>query len=255
MYPLTTLHVPVRAEKEALVVRALLSEAVGQQKVAGDGKKVIALDLLDRAGLDEGAKSALHALTKTYKDARNPMIITGEEITGLDDANPLMDLWALALTKGILPEQRLGLIVLKPCGNSAGAWRLGTASENGLSGRDKWKGGLLLLGGKHNLDAGLMDDLSDLEFLAVVGPGLPENLADKAHVFLPNPLWTEEDGSYCSLDGADVAYKKKVLDAPEGMKHTCEIFLALGERTKTKPDCSTWDQICEKTKQALGLED
>ena len=251
MYPLTAHYVPVGEGKEALVIRALVEAAGIGANASGEGAQAGDLDLLQRAELDQPAREAFQALVRAYKDAAHPMILVGEDVTGLEDHHPLKGLLELALQKGSLHEDRPGLILLKPYGNSAGAWRLGAASEKAPTVQGRWKGGLLLTDGEPLTDAGLLDAMGHVDFLAVAGPRLPETLTDKAHVFLPKPGWMWEDGSYVSLDGTEIVYKNKVLCAPDGILGTWHILGSLAERIKAPAAFTGWDEIREQTQHAL----
>ena len=94
--------------------------------------------------------------------------------------------------------------------------------------------------------------LTGLDFLAVISPYVPEALIDKADVFIPNPAWLEEDGTYTSLDGSETGYKKKVLEPPNGVRDSWQILSALAERTGFRPDFQTWNDVCKAAQKEIG---
>ena len=105
----------------------------------------------------------------------------------------------------------------------------------------------MLLGDQELLPSGILDNLNELDFLAVIGPYLPESLTDNAHAFLPKPLWLEENGTYTSLDGSEFAYKQRVLEPPEGIKDTWQTLLSLAKKGDFNPGFTTWDELRKKT--------
>ena len=105
----------------------------------------------------------------------------------------------------------------------------------------------MLLGDQELLPSGILDSLNELDFLAVIGPHLPESLTDKAHAFIPKPLWLEENGTYTSLDGSEFDYKQRVLEPPEGIKDTWQTLLSLAKKSNFNPGFTTWDELRKKT--------
>ncbi|MBL7175027.1 MAG: molybdopterin-dependent oxidoreductase [Desulfobacteraceae bacterium] len=246
MYPLTSYCLPVKQGDESSLLKALLAETIAslkekpqrgdRQRISEEAEKVNVPDLLNRTGMDEEAKKVFHGVVDTFIGSENPLIIAGEELTGLNNSSGLLDTANLTLLKGLLPADTLRLIILKPYGNSVGAWKLGISSAKEMSDNVNSKGGLMLLGGEEISDPDILDILNGLDFLAVISPYFPESLAHKAHLFIPSPLWMEEDGTYTSLDGREIALKKKVLNAPDGVKDSCETLMALAERIGFHPD-------------------
>jgi NADH dehydrogenase/NADH:ubiquinone oxidoreductase subunit G len=112
---------------------------------------------------------------------------------------------------------------------------------------------MVLLGGEE-VDGARPSDLQGMEFLAVLSPFKSTAWSEKAHVLIPKPLWTEEDGSYTSLDGGEIAYKRKVLAPPQGVKDSWQTLWALAERTQFRPSFSDWDGLCATVKQEMRSE-
>jgi NADH dehydrogenase/NADH:ubiquinone oxidoreductase subunit G len=113
------------------------------------------------------------------------------------------------------------------------------------------KGGLVVLGHAKDLESPALAGLGEPDFLAVISPYFPESLAGKAHVVIPKPLWTEENGSFTSLDGEDVAYKQKVLDPPEGVRNSWDTLSALAEHAGFHHTLATWDDLSSKAAKAI----
>ena len=270
MYPLTSYYVPVKPEDESLLIKAILSEVTNSAKepsssvilpipqvsnwkrISDEVEKMHVPDILKKLGLDEDAKNAFYEIVKAFINSKNPMLIAGQELTTLKSFGGLSGAVYLALLKNLLPDNSLRLIILKPQGNSAGALKLGISSNEEITSKDKWKGGLVLLAGEEILDPGMLDSLNGLDFLGVITPNFQKGLADKAHVFIPKPLWMEEDGTYTSLDGFETAYKKKVINAPKGIQDTWQTLFSLAEKTGLHPDFKTWNDLCKKAEEAIS---
>jgi predicted molibdopterin-dependent oxidoreductase YjgC len=101
------------------------------------------------------------------------------------------------------------------------------------------------------LDGAILDGLGELDFLAVLSPYFPETLADKAHVLMPKPLWMEEDGTYSALDGCEIAYKKKVLNAPSDIKDSWHTFSLLAERIGFHSEFKSWKDLAEEAQRRI----
>ena len=250
LYPFTTHHLPLKAGDEPLLIKALLDEVSASE--TDTAKEPGVADALQKLGLNEADRAAFHEIARTVTDAANPLFITGEGLTAARDSSGFNSIVSLARLKGLLPESTLRLIILKPYGNSSGAWRLGLASSAGPKGLDKLKACLLFLSGDQALNPDLLERLTDLDFLSVISPYIPESLAEKADVFIPSPLWLEEDGTYTSLDGSETGYQKKVLEPPDGVKNSWEILSALAERTGFRPDFETWNDLCKTAQKEMG---
>lgn len=254
MHPWTSLYLSPENGNKLLLIKALLDEAISSIKESfGEVGEINVPDMLKREGMDWETRKTLYEMVRIFNKSKNPIIIAGGELTGLEDQSWLMYIMKLAFLKGILPENTLRLIILKPDGNSAGAWRLGLSSRKGINGKDKWRGGLMLLGGEETLSSDLLDRFSGLDFLGVMSPYFPEALADKAHVIIPKPLWMEEDGTYTSLDGIEFSYREKVLNPPEGVKGSWQTMVALADRTKFRPDFKTWKELRKKVEKEMEL--
>jgi formate dehydrogenase major subunit len=210
------------------------------------------LKFLSTIGFDGAAIKAFFKVVQSYAKSTNPLLVVGEEVIGLDDPSGLKYVVELAKEKGQFPDGTSRMIFLKQDGNSSGAWKLGLSSKTGPTGA-ALKGGLVLLGGEA-VDAGRPDDLAGIEFLAVLSPFKSKPWTDKAHVLIPKPLWMEEDGSYTSLDGREIAYKRKVLAPPQGVKDSWQTLWALVERTQFRPSFSDWDGLCATVKQEMRSE-
>ena len=263
MAPFTSYYLQEKNGDEPLLVKAILGEFITsvderrsnshRQNVFEELKKekMNVPALLKKAGLDEDGKKVFYEVAKTFANSVNPLLIAGEELTGHQNTFGFRDILNLVLMKGLLPEDILRLIILKPHGNSAGAWKLGLSSNKDLNSKDKLSGGFILLGEEKISDSNILNSLNGLDFLAVLGSYFPAALQNKAHVLLPNPLWMEEDGTYTSLDGRETAYKKKVLNAPDGINDSWRTLLTLAERTGFHSEFETWNDLSKKAEQEI----
>jgi len=259
--PFTAYHLPVNNGKEPLLVKAMLKEAIGLVKnpsltstwkrIIEETKKIDPAHILNKIGLDKNAIENFHEMVNSFMTSSNPLILTGEGLTGLSDISGLYDTINLSLLKGLINKNLLRIIILKPKGNSAGAWQLGISSNKEPSHTNKRKGGLLLLSGEDGPSHDFSDDINALDFLAIVSPYFPETLAQKGDIMIPRPLWMEEDGTYTSLDGFKTAYKKKVVNAPKGMKDTWQTLMSLADKIGFHPDLKTWDDLCRKAEESV----
>ncbi len=186
------------------------------------------------------------AMVAAYLNARNPLLIAGEGLLNAADASALNYLAKLALLKDRLDGDRLRLMLLKPRGNAAGAWKLGMASPTSIPSSNGLKAGIVILEGETACDDPLWRAMTQLDFLAVISPYLAPALLDKAHVLIPRPTWLEEAGSYTALDGTETVFVNKILNAPAGVKDTWEILIALAKRAGCTVDVKTLADLTHK---------
>jgi NADH dehydrogenase/NADH:ubiquinone oxidoreductase subunit G len=242
MEPLTTYYLSVQNGEMSGLVQSLLNEA-GRKAQAASAPKVRSKKAArpaaagmpgrsspDALNLGPEAQQVFDQVAAEFGSAKNPILVAGHSMLSADDAAGLKGLAELALLKGMDPSGFLGLIILKPWGNSAGAWKLGVASANGNIAGDHLKAGLLVLGGETAPEAMVWQGQHPPDFLGVFSPYIPPNLLDKAHVLIPTPTWLEEDGTYTALDGGEVAFVQKVLDPPAGVAETRRTLLSLAQR-------------------------
>ncbi len=199
----TSVHLPASPPESAMLISTILNE----------------IDPRSRSKPAETVRERWQPhgygyLVKLIKEARNPIVITGPDMTGLDDSSGLRDLISLTRIKGLLPDQCLRLILLKPRGNSAGAWALGLAAGQGFSETNGFRAGLVCLADENDL--GL--ELPGLDFLAVISPYWPEALADGVQVLLPKTRWLEAEGTFMTADGSGERVCKRVLEPPPEVK-------------------------------------
>ena len=262
-FPFASYRLPMGPD-QGLLIRALLAEASAHAKglkgtgpvlrqggLARDQEDISIPAVAARIGLETDVRSAFENLVRDFAGAANPLIITGKGITGVEDGAALTDLANLALLKGLMPGNRLRLLVLKPGGNSSAAWKLGLASAAEPDGREGWRGGLVLLGEEDIAQSSLPFPLKRVEFLAALSPTFPESLEDTAHVLIPCPLWMEEEGTFTSLDGTETAFKPKVLDAPAGVKDTWETLWAISEGAGFRPPFRSWEDLSRKAEEEI----
>lgn len=239
--PFTSWHLPVNSGDEPLVARAILRDMVDLVKepsrvsnwkeIYGEVNSVDSAEIIDRLGLDSSGTKGFHEMVNSFASSVNPLIVTGEGVTGLKDPSGLHDLINLSLLKGALAENVLRIVVLKPCGNSAGAWQLGVASTMEPSYSERMKGGVLLLSGEREQPLhALSKSVDNIDFLALLTPLFPEPLPLKADILIPTPLWMEEDGTCTSLDGSHSMFRKKVVLPLDGVRDTGSLLLTLAEK-------------------------
>jgi len=214
--PLAHLHLKVADDDLPSLLNTLLS-AVSQNGGA-------------KAPQDFGQGEDFARLAEALKKSRSPVILAGLDASRPGAPEGLKDLVKLAEHKARARAKNLPIIVLKPYGNSAGAWDLGLAGGQGIKDADGLKGCLLWLSGETSLPPYLAARLNGLDFLAVVSPYFPTSVTEKAQLVIPKPAWTEADGTYSLSDGSGSRFKKKVLNPPEGVRPAQETLAALSGR-------------------------
>ena len=260
MPPFASFQFPVKDEKLPLLIKAFRAEVTtAGKKISQKGKRpsqsregaVDVSRLLKEAGLSKGAKKAFVDMVAAFVHSTHPLILVGEAVTGLKSPSAFQDAMKLALSKGLDSGNVLRLMVLKPYGNSAGAWKLGLSSNGDSKGKESWKGGLLYLGHPKDLDSSVTADLGNLDFLGVISPYFPESLADCAHVVIPKPLGMESSGSYTSLDGWETGLVEKIMDPPEGVKDSWETLNILADQIGFRHKFKTWEDLSKKAEKAI----
>ncbi len=251
---------PMEDEKLPLLIKAFRTEvAAAGKRISQRSKRPAqtregATDvsaLLKEAGLAKGAKKAFLEMVSAFVRATHPLILVGEAVTGFKSPSAFQDAVKLALSKGLDAGNVLKLMILKPNGNSAGAWKLGLSSNGDSKGTESWKGGLLCLGHPRDLDSIATADFRNLDFLGVISPYFPESLADCSHVVLPKPLGLESRGTYTSLDGWETGFVEKVLDPPEGVKDLWEALNILADQIGFRHKFKTWEDLSKKADKAI----
>ncbi len=246
LLPLISYHLPVKKGEESLLIKAMLKDTPGMiqnpdratddwKRICKETKRVDSAKLLHTLGLNGTDIVLFQEMVKAYALSLNPLIITGEGLTGIKDASGLNDLIDLAILKRDLTETNLGIILLKPFGNSSGAWQTGVSSTEEFPPGTPWKGGLLVLSGEEDLTHMRSDPLSTADFLAVISPFFPVELAQTADIMIPTPTWMEEDGTYTSLDGREIVLKQKVFYPPDDIRNTQETLTQLAKKAGLIP--------------------
>jgi len=256
--PFGTYQIMPQAERLPDIVRAL-SAAVGAAAGSGSeaGKRSGKLDkasgetLLSEQGLEASEQEMLEDIVTAYVTARNPLILVGTALTGLQDGNALKKVREMASLKSGSQAEGLNVILLKPAGNSAGAWRLGVAGAELAVPSERLRGGVIRLAESEDEAWKLISGLDRLEFLAVLSPYVPERLGQKANLLIPVATWMETHGSYMSLDGRDLGYRSAVLDPPDDVRPMWQILCDLMARCGSASVTPKWDDIRERAKRAL----
>ncbi len=187
-------------------------------------------------------------------DSANPLIIVGEDVAAQKDLSGLRALMNLALLKGLYGNDRLRLIVLKPDGNSMGAYKLLHLSDEKKRAPAIPKGGLVLLEQDPFQDTVNLKAPANLDFLAVISPYWPASLVDCAHVLIPKTFWMETDGTCTGLDGWEIAFRQKMLDPPDGINPSWHTLMALAARANVHLDYGSWDELRQKAEQEVQCD-
>lgn len=256
--PVEPLEIGVMPGKEEKFMEALLvslmkrgkgTPKARKAKTAAPSGEAQVTRILEAAGIAENEKEQFENIVKAFGDAKNPLVIAGPSLTVESNGTRLAA--QISMLKGHSPGERLRLLLLKTCGNSAGAWKMRIPSSKESGRNAGWKGGMLLLGGEREPQE-LPPFLHELEFLAVVTPYLHDTLAQYAHVLLPSPSWAEREGTFTSLDGQETAYAKRILDLPEGVRDAWRTLIDLGKGTGSLLKMKKWDQLRTKAREMDG---
>ena len=65
----------------------------------------------------------------------------------------------------------------------------------------------------------------------------------------------EEDGTYTSLDGREIAYKQRILEPPEGVQRSWRTLLTLANLSGVASDVKTWNDLRDKVEQEIEKGD
>jgi len=258
--PFASFQFPLKEEHLPLFIKAFRAEAAEAGKkiskkskgsVKGKQEATEVSALLKEAGLPKGAKKSFQEMVSAFVRSTRPLILVGEALTGLKSPSAFQDAVRLALSKGLDSGNVLRLMVLKPYGNSAGAWKLGLSSNGVSKIKDSWKAGLLYLGHPKDLNSKAVAELGNLDFLGVISPYFPEALADRCQVVLPKPLGLESAGTYTSVDGWETGFVEKVLEPPEGVKDSWETLKSLADQIGFRHKFKTWEDLSQKAQKAI----
>jgi formate dehydrogenase major subunit len=264
MYPNGAHHIQVKNGDELLLIRTVLSEAIKVMKKtasAPDTGKIFeqtapvkVKEIVKRLQLDAKGEFALDEIIRDYVDSTNPLIIVGEDIAAQKDLSGLRALVNLALLKGLYGNDYLRLIILKPCGNSMGAYKLIHLADPSKQAQTIPKGGMVLLEQDPFQDRPHLKIPDGLDFLAVISPYWPDSLVDRTHMLIPKPLWMEMDGTCTGLDGSEIAFRQKMLNAPDGIKPSWQTLVALSAKANVHLDYCSWNELRKKAEQEIRKE-
>jgi len=261
LYPYGAHHIPVKKGDELLLIKAVLSEAIKVMKKTASAadvgrilqqtKPVKAEDIVKKLNLNGTAQAVLDEIIHDYVASANPLIIVGEDVGFQQDLSGLHALVDLALLKGLYDNERLRLVVLKPSGNSMGAYKLLNRFDREKQAQTIPKGGLVLLEQDLFQDRPHLQIPGDLDFLAIISPYWPVSLADCAHVLIPKPLWMETDGTCTGLDGSEIAFRRKVINAPAEIKSSWETLSGLAARAHVHLGYGSWVELRQKAQHEI----
>ncbi|MCF8110834.1 MAG: (2Fe-2S)-binding protein [Desulfobacteraceae bacterium] len=256
--PQINYRLPVGEEDIEATVRAMLKKvltlirpavsSLELKKFQAAGRQIDSAEILEEQGLDQKELGDFDEIARNFAKAASPLVLIGARSNGIQGAPGLKDAIRLAFARNT-GSGRLPLIIFKPFGNSAGAWKLGAASPVPPPAHAGWKAGLVMAANGETPGRMVADNFDMLEFLAVFSPFFPKGaLGKKANVILPVPLWMEEDGSYTSMDGREVIFKKRVLDAPANVKDSRKAMIALAEKAGVPLEHHDLNELQEKTR-------
>ncbi len=261
MSPWSRYYIPFSSGNAPQVIHTFLAQTLkstyhlrssGWEPVLSELKKIDVQSCLNQFGMDNAEKNEFKAAVEGFIASKNPIIIAGNEVTGLKESDSLHNLMLLSLSKGILPENALRLVILKPGSNSSGAIKLGIYSDESLAKHSetgtekvlrKLKRGIVLLEDEKVEDSTVLSKLDNLDFLAVITPFFSEALKKKAHVLIPRPVGLEEEGTYTSLDGQEIRTAQALLLKPKDVSESWQTLLALMQRTDFHPGYARWKDI------------
>ncbi len=253
------MHWGVAPEALPSAARALLAGAV---QAAGGSDPITRwkriLSELESAGseglpgeLSEEVKKEGQEMALGFMRANSPVIVAGPELLGRREHSALLQIMFLALLKGLLPQNALRLILLKPGGNAASALRLNCLEIPEEVEKQGAGACLVLLGGDQNRE--LHGVVPKADFLALIGAHVPHELMRRAHVVLPRPLWPEQGGNYLSLDGHEVGNVSAIQSPPAGLRRSWEVLLALAGRAGIRGLPSDPQVLSARSLAALNL--
>ena len=203
--------------------------------------------LLEKSGLDFGLSSPakppeglngreLDELAQRFKQARKPILIIGEGLTGLPTPEGAKRALALTAVEKEGNGQPWGLIVLRPGGNCMGIQDLGLIEPDEAGPpANQFQGGIILMSEGDSPDAELEKDLRILDFLAVISPIKGSPYAEAAKVLIPKPTRLESNGTFMSMDGARKAYKAKIIRPSGNIPPVLKTLAAIQDRIVTAP--------------------
>ncbi|MGQ9655394.1 MAG: molybdopterin-dependent oxidoreductase, partial [Thermodesulfobacteriota bacterium] len=262
MTPWSTLYLPMKRGREALLVKAMLAEVMAStpgpvrgphwKKIEQRMGEVKVPEVLKKSGLDSQGIDAFSGIVRMWLEAKYPMVVAGDALTSIEEPDALVLLAYLALLKGLLPENTLRMIVLKPGGNLAAAIKLGILPDGKVK-TAPWSAGLILLNGEEASDPALLKRLKGTEFLAVISPHFPEALADRAHVLVPRPSWLEESGIYTSLEGREAKLVHAVLRPRDGVRSSLETLFGLARRARLQLDYEGLEDLRKQALEEMNL--
>ncbi len=184
----------------------------------------------------------LARVARAYTTAAAPLIIVTAAAAGPETPGTLEAAVDLARLRHRGQERRLPLVLLKPWGNSAGAWSLGMAAPTAPDPR-AWRGGIVMpVQGEADIwprIAGLPGDA----FLAVLTPWMTAGPAALADVLLPVPSWLESEGSYGDLNGIEIRRRRPILAGPSGVPPAWQTLRRLADRGGRPDGPRTWDEL------------
>ena len=260
-YPYGNRHVRIKKGEELLLIETMLREALCLMKKTAFAADIDSIlhrtepvafpESLNEVNLDRASRSVLNDILRDYMGSSNPLIVVGQDVAAQNNSPGLRALVNLARLKGLYGNDRLRLIVLKPCGNSMGAYKLLHRSNEKSETRNRPRGVLALLEYDPFHDASELKIPADLDFLTIISPYRSDVLADRAHVLLPKPSWMETAGTCTSLDGCEINFRQKILEAPTGIYPSWQTMAALAARANVSPDYDSWDALRQYSQREI----
>ena len=252
---LSAYELPVQSGDEVRVMEAFLNAARQKPVRADKKKKTDVPGFLKGIDLGDDGGKTFDEIVAAFLEASNPLVIVGEELAAKGGQEAVRSAVQIGMIKGLLPDGSLRVVFLKPSGNSGGAWKLGIPSKEKTDATPAGKGGILVLGGAGDASLPEREDLKNLDFLAVVTPYLRDDLMSLAHVLIPKPAFGEEEGTFTSLDGREIAHVKKMLEPPASVQESWKILLELGNGSGSQLQTKTFAELKARVERAVLATD
>lgn len=233
-HPFGTCFLPIPKNGMAALLKALSDDVRRRLERSNKTGSKNVEDRLRKMRFNQDKRGIFADIAERFSESVNPLVVAGPALYG-DDGVALGAAMTLAGLKGPLESGRSRLIILKPAGNSAGAWQAGIPAAKGLAPKTALRGGLILLEGENYLDKNHAELLGKAEFVAIISAFRPKITGLNPDLLLPRPLWTEEEGSYAALDGHRQAYKVRLLAPPESVPPLHETLAAVARRIGFAP--------------------
>ena len=184
------------------------------------------------AGLPKEWYPGLQSLARALRKSKHVCLVVGEECAGLERSAGLR--LAYELTGPKCRNRSAGIIILKPEGNSAGAWKMGLPSRRPPKSSEAGLRLMVCLDRPGEADHSLPGK-KHLDFLVALTPYASPSLDALADVVIPVAAWLEKDGSYTGSDGLRVIKADRILVPPPEVLTVEEVVAEMDNRLGAWP--------------------